>query len=332
MALPRLSPRAYRCITLGATLALATIIVTGAAVRLTGSGLGCTDWPTCEQGQLAPADMSHAPAMIEFVNRLFTGVVSVAVILAVLGSMLRRPRRGDLTWLSAGLVIGVVAQILLGAAVVLLELSPQLVMGHFLLSMVLLWNAVVLHHRAGRPEGQAVAVVEPLVLRLGRTLFAVAAVVIFTGTVVTATGPHAGDQLATRLGFHLPDVARVHGLSVVVMVVLTLSLVALLVRRGAPERVRVTGAVLVVLLLAQAGVGYAQWFAGVPALLVGVHIIGAIAVWTTVVRLNLVLSAVLSPTTGGRRLQEHPPDHRDHRDHRDDRDDETRRDQTLAAT
>lgn len=330
MALPSLSPRAYRRITLGATLALATIIVTGAAVRLTGSGLGCTDWPTCEQGQLAPADMSHAPAMIEFVNRLFTGVVSTAVVLAVLGSMLRSPRRRDLTWLSIGLVVGVVGQVLLGAAVVVLELSPQLVMGHFLLSIVLLWNAVVLHHRAGRPEGEALAVVEPAVLRLGRALFVVAAVVVFTGTVVTATGPHAGDEQAARLGLHLPDVARVHGLSVVVLVVLTLSLVVLLARRGAPERVRVTGAVLLVVLLAQAGVGYAQWFSGVPALLVGVHVIGAIAVWTTVVRLNLVLSAVLSPAAGRSPVVAGPPDQRGHGDGGGD--DGTRHDPALAAT
>jgi heme a synthase len=290
MAAARLSPRAYRRVTLGATLALAAIVVTGAAVRLTGSGLGCTDWPTCEQGQLAPADLAHAPAMIEFVNRLFTGVVSVAVILAVLGSLLRSPRRRDLTWLSVGLVVGVVAQVLLGAAVVLFELSPRLVMGHFLLSMLLLWNAVVLHHRAGRPDGPVVPVVPARAVALTRAVFAAAAVVVFTGTVVTASGPHAGDEQAARLDLHLPDVARVHGLSVVVLVALTVLTVWLLARERAPERAQLAGRVLVAVLLAQAGVGYAQWFSGVPALLVGVHIVGAVAVWTSVVRLNLVVS------------------------------------------
>src|SRR5688572_9576974 len=107
------------------------IVVTGAAVRLTGSGLGCTDWPNCEQGQLAPAEITDAPAMIEFVNRTITGVVSVAAAVAVLGSLVRTPRRRDLTLLSWGLVGGVVAQILLGALVVLLDLSPKTVMAHF---------------------------------------------------------------------------------------------------------------------------------------------------------------------------------------------------------
>jgi heme a synthase len=295
MALPHFTPRAYRRITFFALVALATIVLTGAAVRLTGSGLGCTDWPTCEQGRLAPAQMTDAPAMIEFVNRVFTGVVSVAVILAVLGSLRRTPPRRDLTLLSLGLVVGVIAQILLGAAVVLFHLSPRLVMGHFLLSMVLLWNAVVLHHRAGRSDGLVHPVVTAPVRRLGRALFAVGAVVIFTGTVVTASGPHAGDAQAARLDFRLPDVARVHGASVVVLVALTVLTLWWLRRTGAPRAVHDSGALLLAVLVAQAAVGYTQYFTGVPALLVGVHILGAIAVWTAVVRFNMVLAAPLPP-------------------------------------
>ncbi|MDP9419947.1 MAG: COX15/CtaA family protein, partial [Actinomycetota bacterium] len=153
MALPRITPSGYRRVTLFALVALGFIVVTGAAVRLTGSGLGCTDWPTCEQGRLAPSEITDAPAMIEFANRLVTGLVSVAVILAVAGALRRVPRRRDLVWLAAGLVAGVLAQIVLGGLVVLFELSPRLVMGHFLLSMVILWNATVLHHRAARPDG-----------------------------------------------------------------------------------------------------------------------------------------------------------------------------------
>ncbi|HET7721253.1 MAG TPA: COX15/CtaA family protein, partial [Acidimicrobiales bacterium] len=107
----RLSPDAYRRITLLAAVSLAAIVLTGATVRLTGSGLGCTDWPNCSEGRLTPSQIDDAPAMIEFLNRLVTGVVSVAAIVAVLGSMVRRPRRRDLTWLSWGLVAGVLAQI-----------------------------------------------------------------------------------------------------------------------------------------------------------------------------------------------------------------------------
>src|SRR5439155_10696828 len=118
--LPRLSPSGYRRVTLVAVGALAFIIVTGGAVRLTGSGLGCPDWPTCEQHRLvAPAEYH---AMVEFVNRVVTGIVSVAVILAVLGSLLRRPRRRDLVWLSAALAAGVVGQIVLGGLTVLFHL------------------------------------------------------------------------------------------------------------------------------------------------------------------------------------------------------------------
>lgn len=290
MALPRISPAAYRRITWFALVALSFIVVTGAAVRLTGSGLGCSDWPTCEQGRLAPGEITDAPAMIEFVNRLITGLVSVAVVLAVTGARLRAPRRRDLVWLAAGLVTGVVAQIVLGGLVVLFELSPRLVMGHFLLSMVILWNAVVLHHRAGRSDGPVSPRVAPHILGLGRLLFAAAALVVFTGTVVTASGPHAGDRQAARLEFFLPDVARIHGISVVVLITLALALLWALRGHSAPEAVRRPARYVLGVLVAQAAVGYTQYFTGVPALLVGVHVLGAVVVWTAVVHLNLAMA------------------------------------------
>ena len=291
MALPTISPDAYRRVTLFAMVALGFIIITGAAVRLTGSGLGCTDWPTCEQGQLAPSQITDAPAMIEFVNRLITGVVSVAVALAVAGAWRRRPRRSDLVWLAAGLVAGVIGQIVLGGLVVLFELSPRLVMGHFVVSMVILWNAVVLHHRAGRPDGPVAPRVDRSLVSLARLVFAAATLVVFTGTVVTASGPHAGDSQAARLDFFLPDVARLHGVSVVVLATLSLVLTWGLRRTHAPPAVQRSAGLLLVVLAAQAGVGYTQYFTGVPALLVGVHILGAVLVWVAVVSLNLSVSA-----------------------------------------
>ena len=301
MALPVISPATYRRITLFALVALAFIVVTGAAVRLTGSGLGCSDWPTCEQGQLAPSEITDAPAMIEFVNRTITGVVSVAVILAVAGALRRTPRRRDLVWLSAGLVVGVVAQVVLGGLVVLFELSPRLVMGHFLLSMVLIWNAVVLHHRAGRPDGPVAVRVAPPALGLGRLVFAATVLVVFTGTVVTASGPHAGDRQASRLGFFLPDVARIHGASVIVLLSLTLVLLAVLRRQAAPAPVQRAARILLAVLVAQAAVGYTQYFTGVPALLVGVHVLGAMLVWIAVVHLNLTFRAPAEAVVAGRR-------------------------------
>ncbi len=148
----RLSPRAYQWVTLVAAILLALIIVTGAAVRLTGSGLGCPEWPNCTKGSFASSS-SDFHTTVEFANRVVTGLVSFAVIVAVLGSLVRLPRRQDLIWLSLGLVVGVIAQALLGALVVEELLDPPFVMGHFLLSAVLLADAIVLHHRAGLPDG-----------------------------------------------------------------------------------------------------------------------------------------------------------------------------------
>ena len=139
------SRRAYRQITLVAAILLAAIIVTGAAVRLTGSGLGCPDWPNCTSGHLTSGASHSVHANIEFANRVVTGLVSLAVIVAVLGSLIRRPRRRDLVWLSLGLVVGLIGQILLGALVVEELLDPPFVMGHFLLSAVLLADAIVLY-------------------------------------------------------------------------------------------------------------------------------------------------------------------------------------------
>jgi cytochrome c oxidase assembly protein subunit 15 len=295
VALPTLTPAGYRRITLLALLALVVIVVTGAAVRLSGSGLGCTDWPTCEEGRLAPESVTDANAMIEFVNRTFTGVVSVAVALAVLGALRRRPPRRDLTVLAVGLVVGVAAQAVLGGMVVWYGLSPWFVMAHFLLSLVLVTDAVVLHHRAGAPEGPSRPVVGRTAQVLGWLVVAAAAVVVTTGTVVTATGPHAGDDSAERFDLALPDVARVHGTAVIVLLALVLALLRVLWRDGAPTPVTDAARVLLVVLVAQAAVGYTQWFTGVPALLVGVHVLGAVAVWVAVVRTALALRAAPAP-------------------------------------
>jgi len=292
VALPTLSPAAYRRVTLVALVALVVIVVSGAAVRLSGSGLGCTDWPTCEEGRLAPESVSDAPAMIEFANRTFTGVVSVAVALAVLGALRRRPQRRDLTVLAVGLVVGVAAQAVLGGLVVWYGLSPWFVMGHFLLSLVLVTDAVVLHHRAGAPPGPVRPVVGRGAQALGWLVVAAAAVVVTTGTVVTATGPHAGDDTAERFDLALPDVARLHGSAVLVLLGLVLALLRVLWRDGAPAPVTDAARVLLLVLVAQAVVGYTQWFTGVPALLVGVHVFGAVAVWVAVLRTGLALRAV----------------------------------------
>ena len=279
-----LSADAYRRLTLFALLSLAVIVITGATVRLTGSGLGCSDWPTCEHGQLA-AQASDAPAMVEFANRVFTGVVSIAVVLAVLGAMRRRPYRRDLTILAWGLVVGVLAQIILGGLVVNHHLSPKFVMGHFLLSMVLVTNATVLHARAGRRDGVARHRSEDdLVRGLSVLVPVAAAVTVFLGTVVTAAGPHAGDQSAARLDLVVGDVARIHSMAAWITVLVTVAL--LRAGRSLPA-VRGAAEVLAAVLLAQGVVGYVQYFTGVPAALVLVHVAGATAVWWAATRVAL---------------------------------------------
>ena len=301
VALPTLSPAAYRRVTLLALVALVVIVVSGAAVRLSGSGLGCTDWPACEEGRLAPESVTDAPAMIEFANRTFTGVVSVAVALAVLGALRRRPRRRDLTVLAVGLVVGVAAQAVLGGLVVWYGLSPWFVMAHFLLSLVLVADAVVLHHRAGAPPGPARPVVARSAQVLGWLVVAAAALVVTTGTVVTATGPHAGDDSAERFDLALPDVARVHGGAVIVLLGLVLALLRVLWRDGAPVPATDAARVLLLVLVAQAAVGYTQWFTELPALLVGVHVLGAVLVWVAVLRTALALRAVPATSVVERR-------------------------------
>jgi heme a synthase len=292
MRVPRLSPVQYRRVTVVAALSLAAIIVTGSAVRLTGSGLGCPDWPNCEPGRLTPYAANDFHAMVEFVNRTVTGLVSLAVIVAVLGSIVRRPRRRDLVLLSLGLVVGVIVQIVLGKLVVEKLLSPPWVMSHFLVSMVLLANALVLCRRAGQPDDaftrRPVPIASPAVVWMSRVLVAVAAAVVVTGTVVTGSGPHSGDvpgtnQRATRLDLYIPDVARIHGTTAMVLLALVLVTLALVHRTRAPYAVVRRLTVLLAVLLAQAGVGYAQYFTGIPALLVGIHVAGATALWAATV-------------------------------------------------
>jgi heme a synthase len=285
----RITPARYRQITLGALVALAVIIVTGAAVRLTGSGMGCPTWPQCESGSLVPRGETGHHGWIEYLNRLFTGVVSVAVILAVLGSLARVPRRRDLTRWAWGLVAGVAAQAILGGIVVLTHVVPPAVMGHYLLSMVLVWNAVVLHHKAGEAPGPRRPRATPGMVRAGQALVAAGVVVLVSGTFVTGSGPHGGDDSAERLPFDIGTVARVHGAAVWVFLVVALVIWRMARANGEPEvqhRVRA----LLAAIGAQALLGYVQYLNGVPELLVGAHVLGSVVVWVCALRVHLSLT------------------------------------------
>ncbi|HEX7095495.1 MAG TPA: COX15/CtaA family protein [Acidimicrobiales bacterium] len=285
----QLAPSTYRRITTLALASLAIIVVTGAAVRLTGSGLGCSDWPGCHEDRFVPEGEFHES--VEYLNRMFTGAVSVAVILAVLGSRWRRPYRRDLARWSWGLVAGVVGQIVLGGLVVIFELSPWLVIGHFVLSIVLVWNAVVLRHRAGHDGRGGIPVVSPRTLQLGRVLVLGATAAVLTGTLVTGSGPHGGDEEVERLPFLIHTVVRVHGVTVMVLLALVLLAGWWMHRDGATRAIWRRYQVLLAVLVAQAGVGYAQYFTDVPPLLVGIHVAGATAVWISVLSFHLGLFA-----------------------------------------
>jgi heme a synthase len=288
--LPRLSATQYRRITLAVVLAVCAIIITGAFVRLSGSGLGCTNWPDCTQNHFVAPAAFHP--RVEQLNRDFTGLVSVAIALAVLGAFSLVPRRRDLIRWSLGLVAGLAADIVLGGVLVLSGLWPPFVAAHFLLSAFIVWDAVVLHERAGHADTRGYLVVAPRVRTLGRVLVGAALSVLVTGTIVTGSGPHGGDQNVKRLPFFVEDVARIHSLTVWAFLALTVVTLVTLASSGGSSRVlERRGRVLVALIVAQGALGYTQYFLGVPPALVLLHVIGAVAVWVATVRFYLSMFA-----------------------------------------
>jgi len=263
-------------------------VVSGGAVRLTGSGLGCKDWPACTSTSVV-APLSFHPWM-EFGNRLVNALITVAIVGAAITALRRRPRRADLLWLSGALVAGVFGEVVLGGETVLHKLAPQFVMGHFLLAMALIVCALVLWHRSrvteralAQKEGWALPAPARCLVRRGQLLASRAMlgwtlVVVALGTVVTGTGPHAGAPGVPRFGFSLHTVAQLHGTSVEVLLGLTVLTLWSLHRSRAARDVLRRGEILLGVLVLQAAVGYTQYFTGDPVVLVGVHIAGATGV------------------------------------------------------
>lgn len=263
-----------------AALLLVAIVFSGAAVRLTGSGLGCDDWPVCSEGAVVPEFTYHAS--IEYGNRLFSGLVSLGIAFAVLGAYQRRPRRNDLVLLAWGLVAGVIFQIVWGKFVVTSELHPFFVAVHFLVSMVMLLNVGALLVRSRSGSGAARPRI-PQVLWHWRGIASLGTAVIVTGTFVTGAGPHSGDTSVERIDAPLQTIARIH--SLVVWAFLA-ALVALAWRLSRiPESAEMQRSLYPLLGVAvlQGAIGYTQYFTGVPALLVFLHIVGATALWCVLV-------------------------------------------------
>jgi len=276
--IPRVGPPAFLRL---AQISLALIVlnvVSGGAVRLTESGLGCPDWPTCSARQVTPA-LSFHPLM-EFGNRMVVVVLSITVGVTLVAALRRNPWRRDLVWLSGGLVAGVLGEAGLGGIVVYTKLNPYVVMCHFLVGMGLLSLAVVLALKAGRAGGPGRWLVGPPSRRLAGVLLGILAMAIAAGTATTGSGPHAGGADAVRIPVPLDDMARTHSGLVLVTGAVLLAELMLLYRSAAPEALQVRGRVLLAAMVAQGTIGYVQFFLHLPALLVGIHVFGATVVWS----------------------------------------------------
>lgn len=286
--LPAPSPALARRAATVVSWVLGLVVVTGAAVRLTGSGLGCPTWPTCTADSIHSGLTFHG--LIEFGNRVLSAGVFLAGVV-VLALLVWRVRRRDCYLLVAVMFGGYLTEAVLGGLTVLTRLNPLLVALHLLLALGLLWDALVVRSRLGRPAGPVRARVRPEVALLSRALVAGAGAAIIVGTLVTGTGPWAGSRVDNRLPFNRRDITQLH--SDVVLVLSGAVLVMMLVLRivDAPADVRRRGHWVAGLLVAQAAIGFLQYATGLPGWLIGVHVAGATALWAACLLLSLSMTA-----------------------------------------
>ena len=255
------------------------IVVTGGVVRLTGSGLGCPTWPECVPGSFTPVrtDESSIHDLVEFGNRLLTFAVVILAIAALYSVLTQWPERGRLQLVAVGVLAGIPAQAILGGITVLTGLNPWLVAGHFLLSMVLVALSTALV-RGSRDDlsGPGELLVHPIARVVAIVTSLVGAVVVVLGTIVTGSGPHSGDaDTPARTGFDPRVVSWLHADAVMLFSGLVVAtLVAVLITARADEVRRAWWVVLGV-TLAQAAIGYVQYFTALPIVLVLLHMLGA---------------------------------------------------------
>ena len=268
---------------------LALIVVSGAAVRLTDSGLGCPEWPRCNPEDFVSVGSSSEA--IEQLNRIFSGLIGIPILATIVAAYRQRPRRTDLIvagWAMLGLFF---SNAIVGGISVQLELAWFAVLGHFLLAIALLAVALFAHKRAGEPPGPRRSVVHGVTLALAGAVYLLTLAALVLGTLVTAAGPHGGDEDAKRLGWQIDDIARVHSLTVDTLIGCTVVLVLLLVRARAqlPPATLTTASFALATMVGQAILGYVQYARGVPELLVGIHVAGAVTVFGAVQWLLLSL-------------------------------------------
>jgi cytochrome c oxidase assembly protein subunit 15 len=259
-------------------------VVTGGAVRLTGSGLGCPTWPECTSGSYTPVPhqaQGQLHAWIEFGNRLLTFALFFAAVATVIAVF--RSHRRDLRFLALTQILGIFAQGILGGITVLTNLNPLAVASHFILSIFLIAAATSLHSRRKSPyvrtSSPHVRISQFSVLHLLLTF-----AVIVMGTLVTGSGPHAGDIQAPRLKLNIVHIAYIHGGLVAILLVITAFFYISPDQRHETRRLL---AIFFFLSLTQGLIGYIQYLKGVPELLVGAHLLGSTLIWIAAWRIRL---------------------------------------------
>ncbi|WP_138902274.1 COX15/CtaA family protein [Streptomyces albidochromogenes] len=284
------TPRTLRRAALSAVVMTVFIIVTGGAVRLTGSGLGCDTWPKCTDESLFATPEQGLHGAIEFGNRMLTYVLSAAVGWAIIAARSTKPWRRGLTrlaWVQFWIVMG---NAVLGGITVWAGLNPWTVAGHFLLANALLTVAVITWQRTREGDTAPRPRVPRPVRKLSWGLLVTSALVIALGTTVTGSGKHAGDSSdVPRMPWDWADAAHLHAAAAWVVCALAVAMWLVLRVVDAPDDTRARARDLLIVLLAQGGIGYVQFFTGVPEILVGAHMLGSSLMWVAVLRLALSL-------------------------------------------
>ncbi|OIK26694.1 COX15/CtaA family protein [Streptomyces malaysiense] len=283
-------PGTVRRAALAALVMSVVIVVTGGAVRLTSSGLGCPTWPECTAGSLTPTQALSYHSAIEFGNRMLTYVLCAAVGWAIVAARCEKPYRRALTrlgWAQFWLVMG---NAVLGGIVVLVGLNPYTVAAHFLLATALIAVATVMWQRTREGDGAPRPLVGKAVVQLVWFLVVAAVLLVAVGTVVTGAGPHAGDSSdVKRIPIDWETVAKLHAVLAWIVVTLTFALWFVLKAVDAPRGPLARTRELFLILLSQGVIGYAQYFTHLPGLLVGLHMLGSCLVWIGVLRILLAL-------------------------------------------
>jgi cytochrome c oxidase assembly protein subunit 15 len=282
------SHRTVKRLAVALLVANIVIVVTGGAVRLTGSGLGCPSWPRCSGSSFVVHGALGYHGVIEFGNRMLTFVLAAIAVTTWIAVWRLRPRRPALLALATVLALGIPAQAVLGGMTVLTGLNPWLVAGHLLLSMAMIGVAVVLVRRVDEADTPPHLTVPAAVATLVRVTFAAAWAVLYVGTVVTGSGPHAGAATSPRTGLDPAVVSQFHADLVFLLVGLTGASLLALRAVDAPHSAQRAARWLLGIELAQGFVGYTQYFTDLPIALVAVHMLGAALV--SAAATNLLLS------------------------------------------